>query len=330
MFGAVADSWAEALPHVLPVIRGATSPTGAWRRELLKPEAALVRQAIGPALDVLVVLDLPDVRVYITVEHLRAWGVSNAEVLNAALGNLPPTDGLRPWTVDGVWHLEASDGYGSSRLVLPGWLAAFSEKVRGRPIALVPDGRTILITGADSGLPFEAALRTAWDQFHAAGNPVSLIPWTIDESGVLIPFEPPLDHPLVHRIHACQRMTLGHEYRRQDEDFALWEELHGEDVKCATYTLLRHASGRVVSFARVGELPCLIPWVDLVVFGESDNLSEAKAVRFQDLRDCGSIGPAIPGLSPNWWPVTRAPSGDGVALGEYQPVDPLYKYTEKE
>lgn len=311
------ETWAEARGHLLPVLRGPTSPAQAWEVGLRRADARGIRQPLTPFLDIAVVLDLPELRLFLQAGHLYTWGASPAAAFTAALENLPPSTGLQPWEVDGVWTLEATDGYASSRLALPGWLAAFEGRVRGRPLAVVPDAHTILVGGTEGGLPTEALLSHAWNRFHSAGTPVSPGPITLDADGLLTPWRPPLDHPLVHRVQACHRFGAGHEYRRQQRPLADFLLGRGVPDWVADFSLMRHPSGRVVSFAHWPDGPTLLPRVDLVVLGDPGALDAGPAVPWSELVDAGVLGEPEPFLRPPRWRLTRRP-----ALDAFAGVDP--------
>ena len=303
----IPDDWVDASRHLLPVLRGPTAPAKAWEAALDNAEAVLIREPLVPFLDVVVVLDLPELRLFVNQGHLERWLASEDQALGAARENLPPASGLAPWRVDGVWSLDSGDGYASSRLALPGWLAAFQDRVRGAPIAVAPDANTLLVGGADAGLPTEALLSEAWNRFHGAGTPVSPAPVTVDAEGRVVRWDPPLDHPLVHRVHACQRFGAGHEYRRQQDALAQWLVDHDIADFVAPYSLLRHPTGRVTSFACWPGGPTLLPVVDLVILGPPGSVDDAPAIPWQALVEAGHIGPPEPALSPPRHRVSRPP-----------------------
>jgi len=318
----IPETWAEAAKHVLPVLRGPTSPPNAWLAALDNAEAVLVRRPVSPFLHVCVVLDLPRVRLYVNQGHLDRWKVDADEVVRVALDNLPPATGLQPWELDGAWTLDSGDGYAASRLALPGWLAAFEDKVRGQPFAVVPDVDTILVTGTGSGLVAEAVLKQAWERFHAAGTPISPIPITVGAGGRPVPWTPPLDHALVHWVHTCQRFGAGHEYRRQQDALEQWLVDHEIADYLATYNILRRKGGRVTSFAYWPDGPTLLPQVDLVVLGPPGSLDESSVVPWSELVDNRIIDEPEPGVHPPRYRVRKHPilrSLPSVDPREYQP-----------
>lgn len=304
------ERWTEAASSVVPVLRPPTSPANAWLVGLDRHEAQLLRRPLAPFLDVLAVLDLPELRLFLNRGHLDRWEVSEGEVFAAALHNLPPADGLRPWPeADGVWCLDEPDGQASARLALPGWLGAFEGKVRGRPVAVAPDARTLWVSGTEAGLPLQRMIERAWDQFHSAGTPVSPAPLTAGPGGRAVPWRPGPDHPLVHKIDAAARFQAGAEYRTQQSPLEQWLVDHDQPTYLSSYHLLRHRGGRVVSFACWPDGPTLLPEVDLVYLGPPGEglLERGPTVPLAALRAVGVVGAPEPLLAPPRTLVERHP-----------------------
>ncbi|MFK7928304.1 MAG: hypothetical protein AB8H79_08940 [Myxococcota bacterium] len=304
------DRWSDAAPQLLPVLRGPTSPANAWTAALDREDAVSVRQPIVDNLDIAVVLDLPELRLFVNRSHLNAWGASEAAVLQQALQNVPPTTGLEPWDIPGIWSLNAGDGYDSSRVALPGWLAAFRDRVSGTPVAVVPDARTLLITGSEAGEATQALISEGWNRFHSAGTPVCLAPLSVDDNGELTPWLPSLSHPLVHRVQACHRFFAAHEYRRQQDPLERWLFDRRDPHYLAEISMLRHKTGRVVTFAVLPKGPTLLPKVDLVVLGPvgSRNLADHPCVPWRELVEAGVITEPEPGLRPERFRVADYPA----------------------
>ena len=126
------ERWSEVREHLLPVVRGICRPPGSLTRMNTDPSRAPIRRPLAPFLSELVVVDGEMTRQYVTPRQLEQWGVDAHRVFHAARGNLAPTEGLG--RVGDFFVLAAGDGYDSSRLVLPGWLEAFSELVQGVPV----------------------------------------------------------------------------------------------------------------------------------------------------------------------------------------------------
>ncbi|MFT7520856.1 MAG: hypothetical protein ACI9MC_003007 [Kiritimatiellia bacterium] len=304
------QTWSVAQRNVLPVLRGNTSPANAWHAALGNEDAMLVRQPWAPFIDIVAVLDLPDLRLFINGTHLRLWGVQESHVLAAARENVQPTQGLKPWTeAKGVWQLATGDGYESSRLSLPGWLAAFRDQVPGDPVAVIPDARTLLVCGTESGLPLDRMLHYSWSRFHEVGNPISPAPYTLNDAGSVIPWQPSEAHRLVHRVDACHAFLAGHEYRQQQHPFAEWLKEHDIHRFLAPFSMVRHRSGRVVTFTCWPDMPSLLPKTDLVYLGSPGpgTFDDGLTVTWVDLVLHGIIEEPEPALTPARFGVLRHP-----------------------
>lgn len=252
----VPQTWSEAREHLLPVLRGVTRPAGSLRAVSLG--RGLLRYPFAPFLSGLLALDLPHHRVFAKEAHLEQWGVDRHAAWLTAVARLEPHTGLqqRP---DGLWEVHSQDGYESSRLLLPGWLAAFSGRVDGRPVAIAPHARLLLVGGAGHAEQIDALLRLAFDLYRSSGDPVSPALYTVDEAGEVVPYQADSEHPWAGRIRRNHLLLAGQEYSQQAE------ELQYDGVDVAHYTLV---SSRQQSFSyckwREGTLP-LLPLTDLVV-----------------------------------------------------------------
>ena len=145
------EEWSEARDMLLPVVRRATEPAHAFRAEQASPDNRLERRPMWRYLSELVMIDLPDVRMYINHGHLKQWGVSARQAFDAShvVMRDHATSGLKLRAEYKLWHLDAPDGAASSRLALPGWLDAFADQVPGTPVAIVPSPRLLLVGGTD-------------------------------------------------------------------------------------------------------------------------------------------------------------------------------------
>lgn len=306
------ERWAQAAPNVLPALRPPTAPPNAWLVGLDRVDAQLVRRPLVPFVDVVLTLDLPELRLFLNRGHLDRWQATPQSAFEAALKNVAPTGDLRPWPeADGVWALHTQDGQPTARLALPGWLRAFRDQVRGDPVAVAPDATTLWVSGTESGLPLQRMLARAFERYHSAGSPISPAPIVHGADG-LAPWHPPAGHPLVHQVGAAHRFLAGHEYRAQQDSLERWLLDHDQPTYPASYHLLRHRDGRVVSFACWPDGPTLLPHVDLVYLGPpGDDLFErGPTVPSDDLRALGLLGEPEPLLAPWRYRLGTHPAAD--------------------
>ncbi len=201
-----AATWAEARSQLLPVLRQVVEPPQAWRVALSAPELALVRQPVLPMLHALVVLERAEQRVFVSHQMAADWGVRPDAVLAEARENLAAraTEGLQPRIEYGLWQLASGDGLASSRLLLPGWLAGFRDTVKGRPVAIVPAPRVLLVGGDGARGQIERLVSLGRDGFRNAAQGLSPVPYTVDEGQRVVPWES--EGPLGDDAAASQRL----------------------------------------------------------------------------------------------------------------------------
>ena len=187
----VPDDWDTVKDMLLPVIRRATEPGHAWLAEQQAPANRLVRRPFARFLSELVMIDLPEVRMYVNQGHLDTWGVPIGKVFEAAHDVLRDhaTSGLRHLPEYDLWQLDAPDGSASSRLVLDGWLQAFADQVEGPPVAVAPSARLLLVGGMNHDGQLARLIEIAEEGFERAGSPLSPALYGSDENGRTQPVE---------------------------------------------------------------------------------------------------------------------------------------------
>lgn len=119
-------------------------------------------------------------------------------------------------------------------------------------------------------------------------------------------------------MHACQRFGAGHEYRRQQGPLAAFLAARGVPDLVAPYSLIRHKTGRVTSFAHWPDGPTLLPRVDLVILGNPGGLDSGPAVPWSTLREGGHLPDPEPLLAPPRWRVSARP--DPATLASVDPT----------
>ncbi len=213
-------SWAEARGQLLPVLRRISDPPNAARAARTSPDNTLIGRPFAPMITQRVVLDLPDLRLYLNRAHLAAWGVNEDVAFGMAIENLRHGAaqglGLEPqW---GLWQLASGDGYDSSRLMLPTWLDAFRDQVQGDPVAIIPAARVLLVGGRDNPGQLAALVDVADRAFRGAGAPLSPMLYTPNKDAIPVPLVLPDDHILAPRLHGARRLLEAYEYAEQRDD----------------------------------------------------------------------------------------------------------------
>ncbi|SDT60044.1 hypothetical protein [Actinoplanes derwentensis] len=192
------DDWetvrAKLRPVLRPVTFGVAGPAG-MRPPLSRPAMPFLRE--------LVVIDAPDAMAYVLPDRVDEWGVGVDEVFAVARENLAAIARQsleRSWR-DGpvVSLLDDGDGYFTSLLLAPGWLAEVGERMGGPVLAFVPDNNTLLLTPLpeQGGEQLYAAVERV---FGEAVRYLSPVGYVAGPDGRSVPYQPPPGHP--HHIPA--------------------------------------------------------------------------------------------------------------------------------
>jgi hypothetical protein len=269
------ETWDDAAEMLLPVLRPSTFFQHGLGPD--EPGKQPVRRPFLPFLSEALAIDHESAMAYAIVENLETWGVDAERAHARALENLQKVGdrGIElydPTAAYRIWHVVSGDTYESSRLLLPGWLASFRDRVAGRPVAAVPERSTLLVTGDGDPAAIERLIASADREFRAAPRSISPALYTVDDGGRVVPYDLPSDHPLHGRIHEGQVHLAAVEYGSQKEKLQAEIVERGEDVFVATYSVVqRESDGRVVSYCTWGEnVDSLLPRTDLVGFVGGD------------------------------------------------------------
>lgn len=252
------------------MLRGICRPPGSVVRQHSDPETAPIRRPAAPFLSELVVWDGPHTRHYITPGHLETWGIDASQAFHVARGNLPAAQGLT--RAGRFFELAAGDGYESSRLLLPGWLEAFSDLVEGEPVAAAPDARRLLVCGSEDLEAVTELAALAFRAYRNAGDPVSPGLYARHE-GELVP----LLHsagPLAPVLRRNQLVLAGQQYRLQQQEVDA--EAHLADFSVFVGPQF------AVSLAQLRQGPRIwLPVVDFVVL--EDDSGSTRTVAWPDI-----------------------------------------------
>ncbi|MBN2797925.1 MAG: hypothetical protein JXX28_02145 [Deltaproteobacteria bacterium] len=269
MIAALPDRWQLARGQVLPALRTTSRPNGSLRAA--SAGRPLLTRPFAPFLHQLLVLDGERTRTYLKAEQLERWGVAPAAAWITAEGNLPPDTGLK--LAGGLWHLATGDGYAASRLALPGWLRAFSERLGAPAVAAIPHARALWVgTAAQAPALLEQA-QAAWEE---AGEPLSPALYTADATGTVRPWLPPPAHPLSARARRAQLLLAGTEY-------AAWAD-EAEQRLAPLSLVVRQGLPLLVARWEPGS-GALIPQVDAVLRAEELLPWAAVADRLERVED---------------------------------------------
>lgn len=260
------ETWDTVRPKLRPVLRAETFGQGG-PMGMLPP---LSRAAL-PHLRELVVVDRPESMAYVTPPRLDEWGVTADDVFAAARENLALLAARNlgqdwPGADTIVRMVDSGDGYFTSLLLTPGWLAGVGERMGAPVVAFVPDINTVLLCPSASGAVAEL-FPIMEEEFKTAARGVSPAGYAVDEQGRVLPYVPPAGHPAHVFARRAQVLLASTEYDTQTRWLSAQYAQHGIDVHV----------GALTAAARPDEPPITVAtWID----GVSSLLPEAQFISF--------------------------------------------------
>jgi hypothetical protein len=216
---------------------------------------------------------------YVNQNEPGKWQVDAEEVFEEAHRNLAACqDGIEPFGEKAstpMWHVATGDDYESSRLLLPGWLSSFEGKVKGRPVAVVPDRKTLIVGGSEDAALLERMLMLAEEKARASPRYLSMVPYTTGPTGTIIPFELPAGDPLEPALRRAYHLLAGTEYHSQKDHLNALYDRDGTDIFVASYGSIRGKDGIERSYTSWGEgIDSLLPKTELLAIGGDGNGTE--------------------------------------------------------
>jgi hypothetical protein len=261
-------TWPDARPMLRPVLRGATfgliGPPNATRP---------LRRPALPYLHELVVIDTPTAMGYVTANNLAEWGVTEAQVFDAARANLAALAG-GPAPGDGPTMLRFVDdgnGYFVSRLLVDGWLDGLATAVGGRPVAFAPENNTLVVVAdRPDGLP--ALLELMEREYREAPRSISPYPYTVDHRGMVVPYTVPEGDPLHGPLSRAAAILASDEYTAQATWLAREHERDGTDVFVARLMAVQRQDGPILTIATwTRDVDTLLPETQIVALCEDED-----------------------------------------------------------
>lgn len=253
---------------------------------------------VGDHLSAALVYDLPESMQSINREQLESWDLSYYEALEVARQNLSETEFAIASVSDRVYISATGDNYDASRLLLVDMIERLP--VEGRPVAVVPNRDTLVITGSEdeTGLSMAADLV---EQAMRSPRPMSGIPMILD-AGEWQSWLPPADHPQFTRFRLLELKSLGGEYAEQKELLDALHQRRGREQFVASFSAMEKPGGEVFSY-------CL--WSA----GVDTLLPRAQQVLFH--------GPGVEGVCGGPWDQVTEIVGDLLELVDMYP--PRYR-----
>ena len=280
MFSSDGDvPWDEAEGSIVPVIR--MTGFGGFAAE-----KAPVHLPFLPFVDLFLVLDRGASMMYVTSNKLEEWQQPAERVLERAMANLaehvaaassdaPDVEPYDESAPHPIWHVTRNDSYESSRLAVPGFLAAFRDKVYGNPIAIVPHRSLLVISGDGDPAMIARLVRMAESEFNAAPRSLSPAVYTLGPNDAVVPLELPPEHPSYHQVRRGHRLMAGSCYADQQAFLEKQFEVDLVELFVAKLSVVTSKQGEVTSYAVLPKgVKALLPEADLIALA-SDEIKTA-------------------------------------------------------
>jgi hypothetical protein len=305
-------SWQEARPRLAPLLRTTSLFVGGpgigddlAKHPLRRPFVPFLIECVG--------LDSDDAISYVSPHSVAEWNVQSADVFAASIenalayfqGDVGPYDRDAPYP---IWHVSRDDSYESSRLLVPGWLASFAGRVKGRPVAIVPERSTCIVGGDSDERCLRRLIETAKAEYEASPRRISPALYGLDGEGKVCPLVLPKGHALAADTAVGHILMAIGEYGPQQQQL---EKLLGKEVFIGRYTGLKGPDGSVFAYTKWSKgVPALLPKADQVAFevAPQDETGEMFRVPWQAVLEiAGEHLVQEPDLDPPRWRTTGWP-----------------------
>ncbi len=178
-------------------------------------------QVLGEHFGVGLVYDTPELMGWMQQSKFDAWGITLYEALEIARENLKahPAKFVGPQSGTGAYLSVTRDGYDASRLLLTDMIRAF--KLKGEPIAMVPNRENLVVVGTEDEEGLSRTLKMATEAVKQP-RAISGIALRLDGEE-WVPWLPDESHPLYKDFQRLKLQTLGQHYAEQKD---LLDKLH--------------------------------------------------------------------------------------------------------
>jgi hypothetical protein len=208
-----------------------------------------------------------------------------------------------------LWHVSRDDSYESSRLLLPGWLASFATKVKGRPVAIAPHRSFVLVGGDGDEACLERLIETARREYEASPRNVSPGLYTVDAGGAVVPLVLAGDHRLASQVALGHVLLASTEYQAQQQSL---QQKYGDDLFVASYRGVQLEGGELLSYTTWTEgVASLLPQADQIAFVIDPGGAAPRAFRVPWRLAAARVGDCLvlePGIDPPRWRTARWPA----------------------
>jgi hypothetical protein len=311
------DEWSSVRGRLVPLLRASS-----LRLTPASGGADLLCRGFAPCLLECVGIDGEDSFQLVVSANVEAWKMTAGAVFDQARKNA--TGAFRPEDTTiydrrapyPLWRVSRDDSYESSRLVLPGWLASFASKVKGRPVAIAPHRSFVLVGGDGDEACLERLIDSAQREHSASPRNISPGLYTVDAAGAVVPLVLPLEHRLFNQVALGHLLLATTEYQAQQQ---FLQRERGEGVFVAPFVAVQAQDGRVASYTTwTQEVPSLLPETDQIAF-VIDPAGSPRVFRVPWAVAAARIGDCLvrePGTDPPRWHTARWPDPETLAAIE--------------
>lgn len=259
-------TWDEARPRLRCALRGPLNVSPQFESESL-----LLSREVLPCLRELVAIDSEASLSFVNRKDLERWGAGEEQVFRRAEANLAEhaMEGVEVYTErpDRIWSVEADDTYEASRLVIPGFLSSFRDKVNGRPVAIVPERSSLYISGDARPETVAWLCEKARREYEASPRRVSCALYTVDDAGQVISYVREGSDETALHVYEATVTFKGAEYAAQKELLDEHHKKSGIDLFVASFTGFRLDDGSLASYCTWTQgITSLLPQTDVVIF----------------------------------------------------------------
>ena len=205
----------------------------------------LLCEPLGDHLLLFLAYDWPESTQSLSQTNLDAWGVTFYEAMEAARRNLEETTkGYASIGDNNVYVFRSCDSYDAARLSLTERIADL--ELAGKPVAMVPNRDSLLITGSDdpAGLQIMAdiAQKGLAEKYTLSGIPLIL------EDGAWTDWMPPQDHPVWRRFRDIEVQFVGSLYAEQKKLLDAIHQRDETDIFVASYSAMAKNDSAPISY----------------------------------------------------------------------------------
>ncbi|MGF7149496.1 hypothetical protein FHS96_003147 [Sphingomonas zeicaulis] len=252
--------------------------------------------AMQPLCDVMAMLIASDsehgIRL-LTADALRDSGFDFAAATAQALDNLRAASPCKFTQGEGGFYIsDYQDHYDSSRVLLPHLFDQLG--LRGDPVAIVFERRSILVAGADDAAALEHMGAAATQWLAEADRLISCLPIRLTH-GTWAPFD--AEAAGQPALHALRGQQWGWVYSGQKELLDAQHEKDGTDIFVASLMLIEHEGWLRTAATWTTDALSLLPRADVVLIGSSSG-DKTIARSWESIERV--MGPLTP--EPGLWP----------------------------